>query len=64
MSLYSQQNINFESYFQLIIDNLITLNNKIEQLEEKINEIKVKDTKTIYNNLQNETYDWESVLYY
>ena len=56
--------INLEQYFHLIIEQLILLKNKIEILEETINNIEPqKKIKININNINNKL-DWESILYY
>ena len=67
MSVNLQQNINLEQYFQLIIEQLISLNNKIEILKEKINNIESNNKIKINNNFDNNfniILDWESIVYY
>jgi hypothetical protein len=66
MSINLSQNINLEKHVELIIEQLILLNKKIESLEIKINFINNKPIilNLNNNNLNVENIDWESVLYY
>jgi hypothetical protein len=64
--MYSSQTIIIEKHFELIIEQLILLNNKIELLENKINNINnfIKPPININHNFDIKNIDWESVLYY
>ena len=66
MSLNLETTINLEQYFHLVLENLISLNNKLEILEIKINNIEPKkNIKVKINDSYNyENLDWESIIYY
>ncbi len=70
MSYACENNINLmEKTFQLITEQLIILNNKIEMLEEKIDNININFkiinyTKECKKNILHEEIDWNSVHLY
>jgi hypothetical protein len=70
MSYACENNIDLmERTFQLITEQLIILNNKIEMLEEKIDNININFkiinyTKECKKNILHEEIDWNSVHLY
>jgi hypothetical protein len=65
MTSYISENHLLESKFELFIEQLIILNQKINNLEEKIDNFKNNYRIIIpsyINNINNN--DWESIIYY
>jgi len=67
MSYLYENNINLiENSFKLLIEQLMRINQKIELLEEKIDNINVHFNKTNYNETTNlfDNIDWNCVHLY